>query len=666
MKNGNNRVNLIHIPYASRFEIVLYVSLACFNIALVAVLSSVMKLPVVLPAVAVTLMYLAEVAYIAFKRSKRLEAVPQKDIHMLLMEEGSVVFKNTTSPVIAFNSLGTILWYNDAMRETLDVYENYISKNINALFGITPEDVNGGEVIVNLEKKVYALEGFPVSEKNDGLYIAILTDVTKLKETERKYLDERIAVAYIAIDNVEDVLQYVHEKLADAVTRTDEKLKSWAASMNGIIKSYDKDKYIMLFDSVYLDKCLNDRFSILDEIRDSRVGDGVSITVSIGVSRSRDTLSERELDARDAIDLALQRGGDQAVYKSEDGTEFYGGRTKTIYKRSNVRSRSFASQLTALMVRSDNVLIMGHRYGDFDSIGASVGVARLAMLCGVKANIAIDLHDKNLRPCIEMMQKTDMYSEVFVDNAYGLDLLGSDTLVVLVDHSSITRAQFSDIAAKAGSIAIVDHHRKTDNMSDVIKLSYIEPSASSTCELVTEMLESTVSSQNLIKEEADILLAGILLDTKQFTRNTGTRTFGAAQYLRGAGANPTDVYNLFKAVPEDLSKEARFHTSITLYKECIAIASCDGETDESFRIIASKAADKMLSLRGVEAAFALVRIGEQIHISARSAGKINVQLILERMGGGGHFDVAGAQIVSDSINAVLSELKYSIDLQFNE
>ena len=212
----------------------------------------------------------------------------------------------------------------------------------------------------------------------------------------------------------------------------------------------------------------------------------------------------------------------------------------------------------------------------------------------------------------------------------------------------------------------MDHHRKTDNMSDVIKLSYIEPSASSTCELVTEMLESTVSSQNLIKEEADILLAGILLDTKQFTRNTGTRTFGAAQYLRGAGANPTDVYNLFKAVPEDLSKEARFHTSITLYKECIAIASCDGETDESFRIIASKAADKMLSLRGVEAAFALVRIGEQIHISARSAGKINVQLILERMGGGGHFDVAGAQIVSDSINAVLSELKYSIDLQFNE
>ncbi|MBO5010021.1 MAG: DHH family phosphoesterase [Clostridia bacterium] len=666
MKHDNNRANIIHIPYASRFEIVLYVSLACFNIALVSVLISIFPGQAVLPAILVTLGYLVEVAIVAFRRGTKAEAVPKKNIHMLLSEDSSIVFKNTTSPVIAFNSLGTILWYNDAMRETLDSYENYVAKNITSLFGITPDNVSGRDVIVNLEKSVYKMEGFAVSDKGDGLYIALLTDITELRETERKYLDEKVAVAYIAIDNVEDVLQYVHDKYADAVTRTEEKLKAWAASMNGIIKSYDKDKYIMLFDSVYLDKCIENRFSILDEIRDSRVGDGVSITVSVGVSRSRDTLSQRELDARDAIDLALQRGGDQAVYKSEDGTAFYGGRTKTVYKRSNVKSRSFASQLTALMVRSDNVVIMGHRYGDFDSIGASVGVARLAMLCGVKANIAIDLHDKNLRPCIEMMQKTNMYSEVFVDNAYGLDLLGPDTLVILVDHGSVGRAQFSDIAAKAGSIAIVDHHRKTDNISDVIKLSYIEPSASSTCELVTEMLESTVSSQNLIKEEADLLLAGILLDTKQFTRNTGTRTFGAAQYLRGAGANPTDVYNLFKTVPEDLSKEARFHTSITMYRGCIAISSCDGETDESFRIIASKAADKMLTLRGVEAAFTLVRIGEQIHISARSSGQINVQLILERMGGGGHFDVAGAQIVSDSIAAVLSELKYSIDAQFND
>lgn len=665
MKN-DNKIGIIHIPYASRLEVVLYVALACFNIALAAVLITVFDYEAVLPVIFVTLLYLIEVFAVGYRRATKLEVLPKKNIHDLLSEDGSVVFKNTLSPVVAFNSLGTILWYNDAMREALETYENYISKNITTLFGIDPSDVAKGEVTVNLASGVYSVEGFVISKKDDGLFVAVLTDVTELKEIERKYTDEKVAVAYIAIDNVEDVLQYVHEKFSDAIARTEEKLKAWAASMNGIIKSYDNDKYIMFFDSAYLDKCIESRFSILDEIRDARVGDGVSITVSIGVSRSRSTLSERELDARDAIDLALQRGGDQAVYKSEDGTDFYGGRTKTVYKRSNVRSRAFASQLAARMVRSDNVLIMGHRYGDFDSIGASIGVARLAMLCGVKANIAIDLHDKNLRPCIEMMQRTDMYSDVFVDNADGLDLLGADTLVILVDHGSIARAQFSDIAAKAMAVAVIDHHRKTDDLSDVIKLSYIEPSASSTCELVTEMLESAISSQNLIKEESDMLLAGILLDTKQFTRNTGTRTFGAAQYLRGAGANPTDVYNLFKTVPEDLSKEARFHTSITMYRDHIAIASCDGETDDSYRIIASKAADKMLTLRGVEAAFALVRIGEQIHISARSAGRVNVQLILERMGGGGHFDVAGAQITSDSILAVLAELRDSIDKQFDD
>ncbi len=664
MKNDDNKNKFFHIPYASRLEVVLYVALACFNIALASFLIAVFPLQAVLTAVLVTLVYLIEVAVIGYRRAAKLEIAPKKNIHELLAEEGSVVIKNTMSPVVAFNSLGTILWYNDAMREALSSYESYVSKNITSLFGIKPEDVSAETVTVKLNSSLYSIEGFEVSKKNDGLYIAWLNDITKLKATEKKYMDEKVAVAYIAIDNVEDVLQYVHEKFADAITRTEEKLKAWTASMNGIIKSYDNDKYIMLFDSQYLDKCIESRFDILDEIRSSRVGDSVSITVSMGVSRSRETLSERELDARDAIDLALQRGGDQVVYKSEDGTDYYGGRTKTVYKRSNVHSRSFSSQLASLMVRADNVLIMGHRYGDFDSIGAAVGTARLAMLCGIKANIAIDLHDKNLRPCIEMMQRTDMYSDVFVDNADGLDLLGADTLVILVDHGAISRAQFSDIAAKAMAIAVIDHHRKADNMSDVVKLSYIDPSASSTCELVTEMLESAVSSQSLIKEEADLLLAGILLDTKQFTRNTGTRTFAAAQYLRGAGANPTDVYDLFKTAPEDLSKESRFHTSITMYRDSIAIASCDGETDDSYRIIASKAADKMLTLKGVEAAFALVRIGEQIHISARSSGQVNVQLILERLGGGGHFDVAGAQITSDSIQAVLSDLRDSIDKQF--
>ena len=661
MKHEKNNQN-IHIPYASRQDMILYATLGLLNIVLVALLCHFFSsIPPVFIAVTIGIVYLIEIAVIGVRRIAKSRIHPTKSIHGLLGEEGSTVFKDSKLPIIIFDLHGTILWYNDSMRVALDSYNNFIGEKISSVIEFDMDDAENGGCKTSIGNKIYSVEGFVISKKNNGLYLAMLSDISEFDALEKKYIDERAAVAYIAIDNVEDILQYVHEKFADAVASIEDKLKSWASSMNGIIKSYDNDKYIMIFESKYLDDCIASRFEILDEIRDARVGDGISITVSIGVSRRGGTLHERELDARDAIDLALQRGGDQVVYKSENETIYFGGRTKTVYKRSNVRSRAFANQLSAMMSRSDNVIIMGHRYGDFDSIGASVGVARLAMLCGIKANIAIDLTDRNLRPCVEMMQKTEMYSQVFVDNAAGLDLIGPDTLVILVDHNSIPRAQFSDIASKAGNIAIIDHHRKVDQPTKTMKLTYIEPSASSTCELVSEMLESAVSSQNLLKQEADILLAGILLDTKQFTRNTGTRTFGAAQYLRGAGADPSDVYNLFKAAPEDLSKEARFHTSIIMYKEHIALACCEGDTDESYRVIASKAADKMLTLRGVAAAFTLVQIGEQIHISGRSSGKINVQLILEKLRGGGHFDVAGAQVVSDSILDVLDTLKKSID-----
>ncbi len=661
--NGKDKTQgSLNIPFASRFEMVLFVTLGCLNIIFLALMLKYINIDAVLLSVSTVFLYLAEIALIGLRRVRTSEVSPVENITELLSEGGSVVFKNVLSPVIIFNSLGTILWYNDSMRECLGSYENFIERNIQDIMDFSSENIIESKTSVNINGYIFDVEGFVISDKDEGLYLALFNDITKLTRTEERYNNERVAIAYIAIDNVEDVLAYVHEKFADEVSKIDDKLKAWAASMNGIIKSYDNDKYVMLFDSYYLDSCVESRFDILDKIRSTRVGDGFSITVSVGISKKEGSLSDREQDAKDAIDMALARGGDQVVYKSENGVEYYGGKTKSVYKRSNIRSRTFANQLQAMIARSENVIVMGHRYGDFDSFGASVGIARLASLCGIKANIAIDMRDKNLRPCVEMMQKIDMFSQTFIDNAEGLDQLGPDTLVVLVDHNTLARAQFPDISEKARTVVVIDHHRKVESPAESMKLSYIEPSASSTCELVAEMLESTVSSRNLYKEEADIILSGILLDTKQFTRNTGTRTFGAAQYLRGAGADPSDVYSLFKTNAEELSKEARFHTSIFVYKDKIALSSCEGDTDESYRIVASKAADKMLTLRNVEAAFALVRIGDQIHISGRSSGGINVQLILERLGGGGHFDVAGAQVVSDSIMAVLEQLKSSIDI----
>lgn len=657
MKDSNKTTN---IPYATRAELVIAVALGCLNIAIFALLANLWKYDIIFLALAVLLVYLCEIVILGIKHKVNAEIANSPDVYELLMQKSSTVLRDTSVPIVLFDSFGTVLWCNVAMRELLTVAQNPISRNVTEVFGAINLDADEQHPFV-FGEKMFTVESFTLSEKDDGIYMISLTDITALCDYKEKYNSERTAVAYITIDNVEDVLQYVHEKFSDAVSKVDEKLKAWADSIDGILKSYDTDKYIMLFDSVHLDALIKDRFAILDEIRDTRVGDGVSVTVSIGVSRVTGPLSLRESNARDAVDMALQRGGDQAVYKSEDAIEYYGGRTKSVYKRSNVRSRTFTAQLAANISRADNVIIMGHRYGDFDSFGASIGIARLAALCGTKANIAIDLRDKNLLHCITLMQNLDEYSQTFIDSAEALDLVGPDTLAIVVDVNNLARAQFSAVAEKVDSVAVIDHHRKTVELPESVTLSYIDPSASSACELVGEMLESAISSQSLLKEEADMLLAGILLDTKQFTRNTGTRTFAVAQYLRGAGADPSDVYDFFKTTTAELSKEARFHTAITTYRDRFAISACDGETDESYRVIASKAADKMLTLQGIDAAFTLVRIGEQIHISGRSSGSVNVQLILEKLGGGGHFDVAGAQVLSDSVISVLESLKASID-----
>ena len=655
------------IPFVTRTDWMVSVLLGVLNLAFLAILTEYTRIAPYIAVVILTVLYMLEIAMLVLVRGHHADMAHEEGVHALSHEHSFDVLRNMRYPVLFLDRFGTILWANHTAIALLASGDSPIGHFLSDFTDAETldEDTEGTyHLIVN--GKSMRGEGFCISETGSGMYALMLTDDTEYATLLDRYNRESVAVAYIAIDNVEDILQYVHEKFADAVAVVDTRLKEWAASMDGVLKSYDNDKYLLFFNKEHLDSCLENRFAILDEIRNTRISDGFSITVSIGVSATGATLSERERAARSAVDLALQRGGDQAVYKDGEGVEYYGGRTKSVYKRANVRSRTFTAQLTALMTRAENVIIMGHRFGDFDSFGASVGLARLAISCGVKTNIAVDMRDKNLLPCIRRMQEVVAYSKMFVDNAEGLDLISSDTLLIIADVNTIERAQFADISKKVGSIVIVDHHRKAEQIPECVKLAYIEPSASSTCELVTEMLQYTFAGQNITKEESDMLLSGILLDTKQFTRNTGTRTFAAAEYLRGAGADPSDVYELFKADPLDLKKEARFHTAITLYRDVIAIASCDGETDDSYRVIASKAADKMLSLRDVDAAFTLVRIGGQVHISGRSTGKINVQLILEKLHGGGHYDVAGAQVTSDSVISVLEMLKSAIDEYMEE
>ncbi len=487
-------------------------------------------------------------------------------------------------------------------------------------------------------------------------------------ETERlllaaRYNDERTVVAYAIIDNLEEILQFVQDEYAVTAAAVEERLRLWVDSMHGLFKAYDRNKYLLLFDNAGLEHCLKNRFDILDEIRGIRVGDGMSITVSIGVSRaSEKTLAEREVAAQYALDLALQRGGDQVVFRDGDEVRFYGGKTKAGYKHVNIKARVMSQRLSALIGRADNVLIMGHRFGDYDSFAACCGLARLVMNQGVRVNVVVNRDDDNLRPCFARISGLSEYTGLFVDGVAGLDMANAGTLLIVADVNNIGYVECPALMQKASTVAVIDHHIKTDAFNAAVQLEYIEPSASSASELVSEIIEQNTGARILRPEEAELLLSGILLDTKRFTRNTGTRTFAMAQFLRGAGANPGETFEFFKATPEDLEREARFNSHVVIYRKHVAIAACEGEDiDASYRIAAAKAADGLLGVKGVNTSFTIVQIEDTVYISARSDGTVNVQVILEKFDGGGHFDVAGAQVRHATVQSVVEQLRASID-----
>ncbi|MCD7776415.1 MAG: DHH family phosphoesterase [Firmicutes bacterium] len=411
----------------------------------------------------------------------------------------------------------------------------------------------------------------------------------------------------------------------------------------------------------------NRRFDVLDRVREVRIGQNfMPVTISVGIALTGDTLYERERASFGALDTALQRGGDQAVLRSADGTEFYGGRTKSVQKLSKTRSRVIAGELTSLICKSGNVLIMGHRYPDFDAIGSCVGCSRLCAFCGVEAHIIMNPNEKAIAEAAAHVASLPGYETMFIDGSRALDMMRSDTLVIICDVNNFAMLEASEVALKAPMLAIIDHHIKTPNPPREANLSYIEPSASSACELLSDILEQERRQGGLLPAEADVMYAGILLDTKKLSRNTSPRTFSAAMYLQNCGADPVRAAEFFRDGLDDFTREAKFESNVIIYRDTVAISVSNGHGSPEDRIAAAKAADKLLTVKGVSAAFAAVEIDGTVHISARSSGKVNVQIILEKLGGGGHFDVAGAQVKGGDTETVLISLKCAIDDYLNE
>ncbi len=563
-----------------------------------------------------------------------------------------------------------VIWYNRALSEIsplrTQLYGHraveFLSRDVASILA----ENDGEGAAVRVGESAFRCRPYRFDAKDKPFCLLTLTDVT---ETERLYTQlaqSEAVVAYILLDNLDDMLQYEQEKFRSVAAQIETVLRDWATQSDGILKEYERDRYLFVFEARHLDDFVVRRFDILDRIRDIRVGDGkLPVTVSIGVAGIRGEFSEKERAAAAALDMALQRGGDQVVVKTENGIEFYGGRTKTVQKRTKVRARVIAGELIMHISRASNVIVMGHRYADFDAFGAAVGIARLAMFCGAKVNIVTDMQDPNLAGCRKMLSRVPDYADVLVDTRESLELVDANSLLVIVDVNNPAIFENPELAENVDHVVVIDHHRKTAEFSRAPLITYIEPSASACCELVSEMLEQVLPDGLLLPDEANLMLSGILVDTKQFTKNTGTRTFSAAMYLRDRGASPSETQNLFKTDLDDFIREAKFRSNVVIYRGVTAIALGEGEGDAGDRIMAAKAADKLLTVSGVQASFALVRIGDVVHISARSSDTINVQMILEKLRGGGHFDAAGAQVAGTTVQGALRQLKAAIDSYFD-
>lgn len=618
------------------------------------------------------------IVYVVYRKKNQME-LSFKEKTLLMERAMTGMMRSVEIPCVLTLRSGLIAWYSRGAQEILGTEESLLQKNLGELFGIDtdaligaiPEDTEGSEASaslpVTIKDRSYTACVYRQILGKNFYYLMTFTDTTEYEQLKAKTEAEAPVVAHIVLDNLNEIAEYVRVNYRSAANEIEEILKDFASEMNGFIREYNRDRYIMVFPRAKYEECAENKFDILETVRNVRLGDSsVPVTISMGVSLVGETFEEMEKNASSALEFALQRGGDQVAVKTEEDMLFFGGKTKGVQKKSGSFARVFATQLTSYIASAGNVLIMGHVNPDFDAIGACVGIARLCLFCGLKPKIVMNTKSESFRACSEKLLALDDYKNAFISAEVGLDMIRSDTLLIIVDANNFNILESSNIANNVKDFIVIDHHRKVAEFENEPLLSLIDPSASSASEIITGILEQVLPTDEMYKEEANILLAGIMVDTKNFTRTTGTKTFSAAMYLRGVGANSEIAETFFHEPFDSFMSEVKFNTNVTMYLDRIAITESDGNDPSFDRVAAAKTADKLLGIRGVDASFALVSIGDVIHISARSNGSINVQLILEKLGGGGHFDSAAAAVKYLDMKTTLYRLKDAIDEYFKE
>lgn len=484
-------------------------------------------------------------------------------------------------------------------------------------------------------------------------------DVTELCETRDKYLASRPVMAVLLLDNYEDLMKNLTENERSAIySEINARLDAWVADTHGMLRRVERDRYYYIFEEQYLARFIEKKFDILDTIRQVSNPSGIAATFSIGVGKDGGSFQELMQFANLSIEMALSRGGDQAVVRNQFTFEFYGGRSKETEKRTKVKSRVMANALSALVADSSQVFIMGHKSPDNDCMGAAAGVCAIARKKGVPAHIIREAGSPPAKVLMDKLAHLEEYQDCFLSAQEALLLADNRSLVVVVDTNRPEQVQSLDLVQSCNRVAVIDHHRRAVTYIEGAALNYHEPYASSASELVTELLQYIADPTDLTRAEAEALLAGIVLDTKNFTMRTGGRTFEAAAFLRRAGADTAEVKKLFQNDLEGTIAKYAIIQNAKLYREKIAIAVVDHTVG---RIVAAQAADELLNIIGIDTSFVLYPDGERVIISARSMGDTNVQVILEKLGGGGNAAAAGGQISGKSLSQVATELTQAID-----
>lgn len=628
----------------------------------------------IIPAICIFVLVMLYSYYTNNKRKSEISETLQ-DLTLTVDSAAKTSLINSPFPLVILETDGNIVWRSSKFTSEfanvdINTYVKELSVDIKHEIEKREKSNNRDiEKQIKIDQKTYRVVGKYMNMKRSKKgYMVILyfIDDTENVKLQKEYKNSKSCVGIIMVDNYEETMQRLEsEEKPQVIAEIDKYVYEWTDKTNGILIKTEKDRYIYFFEQRYLNSVKEDKFSILDKIKDIDMKEKVQFTLSIAVSNEGTTDKEKYKSAQTAMDIVLGRGGDQAVIRENDIYKFFGGRAQEVEKRTKVKARIVAQALENLIKESKKVMIMGHTNPDMDCVGASLGVYRLAKTLERNAYIVMDTKTSALEAFRKSIEKDEEYEDVIINKEVALENVDEETLLVVVDTHKLNYIESPELLEKVKKVVIIDHHRRSADFIENATLTFQEVYASSAAELVTELLQYVEEEIALKTIEAESLYAGIMMDTKNFTFKTGVRTFEAAAYLRRCGVDIIRVKKWFQSDLKSFNKIAEIVGSAEIVNDNIAISIYE-EKAKDVNVVCAKAADELLTISNITASFVIGQLGEKVCISGRSIGDINVQIILEKLGGGGHITLAGAQVEGMTIEETKQELINRINEYFSE